>query len=92
MSTPAHCDVRCAGVLPELFLVLIFLKVTFGILVILAVTAELDVVCSLLFTLMSSAETASLGARTCEDDLTEQQLRATSGNWSIPSQNLVCPK
>lgn len=41
--------------------------------------------------LLFSAETASLGARACEDDLTEQQLRASSGNWSTPSQSPVCP-
>lgn len=41
-----------------------------------------SVVCWLPFILMSSAETAFLGARTCEDDLTEQQPRATSGNLS----------
>lgn len=39
---------------------------------------------------MFSAESASLGARTCEDDLSEQPLRVTSGNWSVPSHNHVC--
>ena len=89
LLTTVHWDVRCPGVSPEPHLVLISLQATFGVLGILAVTAELDVGCSLLFILMSSAETASLGARTCEDDLPEQQLRATSGNWSTHSRNLV---
>lgn len=46
----------------------------------------------LLITLMSFTETASLGARTGEEELTEQQLRATSGNYICSFHKLFLSK
>ena len=58
--------------------------VLFEVLVILV----LSLMTFLPITMMSFTETASLGASTGEDELTEQHLRATSGNDTYSSQKL----